>query len=240
MATESPTKTTATSAPRVVHDPNDPYGVAEERRQERERYAKMKAAAEARPKHDPRGQGYTDQQVEELVMQYSYAEGAKACGIALTVFGTAAYAANVLSPTFRTRLGPSGKMAMVIMPVLGITAVSMEWFIVGARRDRQGFLDRHLGFQPELDCDDGGEFDSSRLSVPKRFANLVYEYPYRTLFLSGAVAVGTVFSLQPKELSIQQRIFHSRVLGQMSVLGILCSVMGFMDFMRRNGGPFRE
>jgi hypothetical protein len=237
MATTPSAGNAAARFPNMVVD-KDPYGVNEEKRQERERFRAMKQVADERPRHDPRGQRFTDEQVEELVMNSAYVEGVKAGGMSLAIFGSAAYAANVLSPTFRSRLGPSGKMAVVVMPVLGFTAVSIELFITSAKRDRQGFLDHHLGFKAPID--DDGEFDESVLSAPKRFANLVYEYPYRTLILTGTAAVGTVFSLQPKELSLQQKILHSRVMGQMSVLGILCSIMGFMDFMRRRGGPFRE
>ena len=170
-------------------------------------------------------------------MDGAFSEGVRTAGAGMVLFGSAAYAANVFSPTFRTRLGPSGKVALVVMPVLGLTALNVELFIGNAKKNKQEFLDNYLGFTPEVL---EGEVDSSKLSLPKRAANFVYKYPYYTLGFSGAAAVGTVFSLQPKQLSLQQKILHSRVMGQMSVLGILCSVMGFMDFMRRRGGEFRE
>lgn len=214
----------------------DPYGVAQENRAKRERFKAMKSVAESRPQHDPRGKSYSDEQIEKLVMDGAYLEGAKTAGTSLLVFGSGAYAANVFSPFFRKRLGPSGKMAAVVMPVLGLTALSMELFITRARKDKQTFLDHHLGF--EAPRTNNG--DDSHLSMPKRAANFIYRYPYYTLGVAGVTAVGTVFAMQPKELSLQQKILHSRVMGQMSVLGILCTLMGSLDYMRRNGGEFTE
>jgi len=215
----------------------DPYGVADERRQEKERFRKMKEAAGGRPLHDPRSLSYTDAQIEELVLHGSKVEGAKTAALSLFAFGSMAYAANVYTKFFRKRLGVSGKLAMVVMPTLGLSALAMEHYIIDAHRDKQAFLDRYLGFESPLTEENKPQKD---LSLAKRAANMVYNYPYYTLGIGGAAAVGTVFAMQPKELTLQQKVLHSRVMGQMSVLTILCSVMGFMDFMRRRGGEFTE
>lgn len=216
---------------------NDPYGVAAERQKERERYAAQRVAAENRPNDDRRSHAFTESDIEKLVLSEAKREGALVAGYSLATSGSAVLAANTWSPTFRSRLGVSGKFALVVMPTLGLTALAIEQFIVGAKRDKQTFLDNYLGYEVRKES---AAKSHAKLALWKRAANTVYEYPYYTLGLTGTAAVGTVFSLQPKQLSLQQKILHSRVMGQMSVLGILCGVMGFMDFMRRRGGAFTE
>lgn len=214
--------------------PSDPYGVAAERRQQRERFAAQKAAAEQRHPDDPRAHAFTPGEIEALVLQEAKREGAFYGGVTAAVSGAAVLAANTFKKTFRRRLGVSGKMALVVMPTVAAAALSAELFINESRRNKQKFLDNYLGIERPKAVQE----PAKDLALWKRAANTLYEYPYYTLGLSGTAAVATVFSLQPKELTFQQKVLHSRVMGQMSVLGILCVVMGFTDYMRRRGGPF--
>lgn len=218
-------------------DDKDPYGVADERRKELERFRAMKEAAHGRPLHDPRSQSYTPEQIEELVMQGAYVEGAKTAAFSLVGFGSMAYAANVYTKFFRKRLGVSGKMAMVVMPTLGLTALAMEQYVLAARFDKQAFLDRYLGFESPLKDEDE---KSPNLSLAKRAANVVYRHPWSIVGVAGSAAVGAVFATRPKDLNFQQKVLHSRVLGQFSVLAIVCAVMGYRDYMSRKGGEFTE
>jgi hypothetical protein len=53
----------------------------------------------------------------------------------------------------------------------------------------------------------------------------------------GAPFVGTVLyeQLKLKHLTISQRIMHTRVFGQMGVLAILVTTMGFREYMTKHG-----
>ena len=72
-------------------------------------------------------------------------------------------------------------------------------------------------------------------------ANYAFFNPMRTLIASGIVTVGTIFAIKGGEahLSLFQRLFHTRVLGQASVLGLLVGTMAFHEYMDRRG-PFLE
>lgn len=215
----------------------DPFGLAEQRRKEAERYQSAVEAAALRNPEDPRSRGFSEHEMETLIIDHGKQQGFLAGATTFTLAGAAMITANILNTTFRKRLGVSGKMALVVMPTIGLAALTSELSINAAKRDKQAFLDNLLGKDAIAK---NREITDARLSVPKRIANTVYDSPYWTLGICGGTAVGTIFSLQPKALTLQQKILHSRVMGQFSVLAILCSLMGFMDYMRRRGGPFVE
>mmetsp|Transcript_22706 Transcript_22706/g.59282 ORF Transcript_22706/g.59282 Transcript_22706/m.59282 type:complete len:110 (-) Transcript_22706:24-353(-) len=68
-------------------------------------------------------------------------------------------------------------------------------------------------------------------------ANFMYDHPFHLLVASSLPVVGSIFLTQKDHahLKLSQKIMHTRVLGQLSVLGILLSVMFFRDYMDRNG-----
>ena len=198
-------------------------------------FAAQKAAAEARPAHDPRGKMFTAGEIESLILESANQKGLMAAGVSLATFGSLAYAANVLTPFFRTRLNVSGKLASVVMPTIGITAFTMERHIIYCKNHKQEFLDDYLGFEAPIE-----DVEVKPLALWKRGANFIYRYPFYTLGVTGTIMVGSIYTAQPSHLSFTQKVFHSRVLGQFSVIATLCGVMGFWDYMNRNGGEYKE
>uniref|UniRef100_A0A7S1FL74 HIG1 domain-containing protein n=1 Tax=Corethron hystrix TaxID=216773 RepID=A0A7S1FL74_9STRA len=76
-------------------------------------------------------------------------------------------------------------------------------------------------------------------SLPLRhqMANFIADNPFKVLVGVGMPVVGYVFTSQAskKHLQFQQMIMHTRVIGQFTVVVFLLSLMGFKDYMDRNG-----
>lgn len=56
----------------------------------------------------------------------------------------------------------------------------------------------------------------------------------------GVPTVGSILYSTRNEthLKLSQKLMHTRVYGQMSVVAMLLTVMSFREYMRRNGGLF--
>lgn len=56
----------------------------------------------------------------------------------------------------------------------------------------------------------------------------------------GIPAVGGILYSMRKEgnLKLSQKLIHTRVYGQMTVVSMVVAMMGFQEMMRRNGGVF--
>jgi hypothetical protein len=125
---------------------------------------------------------------------------------------------------FQTRLNTSAKTAATIMPI--IFAFGMVSEQVATRLAN-----------PQAFVSDVSTGRVSALPVHKRLANFVYDHPINSLIMAGVPAVLTIFMSKSgqTELSLSQRIMHTRVAGQFTVLMTLVSVMGFHDYMGRRG-----
>jgi hypothetical protein len=125
---------------------------------------------------------------------------------------------------FQTGLNASAKTAFTIMPiVMGFGLVSEQ---VASR------LANPQAFEAEL-----SHGRVSSLSVPKRLANFFLDSPMKALIMIGVPGVLGIFLAKggQSELSFSQRIMHTRVMGQFSVLAVLVGTMGFHDYMTKRG-----
>eukprot|EP00924_Labyrinthula_sp_SR-Ha-C_P006868 snap_masked-scaffold_8-processed-gene-3.47-mRNA-1 protein AED:0.10 eAED:0.20 QI:0/-1/0/1/-1/1/1/0/179 len=131
-------------------------------------------------------------------------------------------------PPFKARLNVSARTAIAISPPLFAFAFTAERVAAklanpdafGSGFDWEMFR-RHL-----------------ELPIHKRAANYFYHNPFKTIiFTSIPVICGIYVTRDAKHLKLSQRIMHTRVLGQFSVLVILASTMLFHDWMDKRG-PF--
>ncbi len=83
--------------------------------------------------------------------------------------------------------------------------------------------------------------DDSKLPKYQQLLNKAYDSPFLFVAALGVpLATGILFQqLQKKNITLSQRILHSRVFAQSGVLGIFMATMFFVDYMRRHG-KFRE
>lgn len=131
---------------------------------------------------------------------------------------------------FQTSLNMSAKTAVTIMPIL------FAWGMVAEQVATR--LANPQMFEHEAD-----HGFVSTLPLHKRVANYVYDNPIRSLIMMGVPGVIAIFASKggQNELSMSQRIMHTRVAGQFSVLALLVGTIGFHDYMHRvNGGRFLE
>ncbi|CAM9835633.1 unnamed protein product, partial [Phaeothamnion confervicola] len=71
-----------------------------------------------------------------------------------------------------------------------------------------------------------------------QLANLVYDYPFRTVVAAAAPILGGIAFNESRahpDMKFSQKVMHTRVYGQGSILAILVSTMAFHDWMRKHG-----
>lgn len=66
-------------------------------------------------------------------------------------------------------------------------------------------------------------------------ANFWQEHPFRMLAAAAVPAVGYIYYGRNEGLQLQMKVMHTRVMGQFTVLALLLSLMGFKEYMDKNG-----
>ena len=76
-----------------------------------------------------------------------------------------------------------------------------------------------------------------QLGLHHKIANYWQANPFKILAIVGVPAVGYIFYGRSGQQHLQTslKIMHTRVMGQFSIIGILLGLMGFKEYMDRNG-----
>ncbi|GAB9467055.1 Ubiquinone biosynthesis protein coq7 [Globisporangium polare] len=168
----------------------------------------------------------------DIITTHAYRSGLKAGAQVGSVVGMGVLAAHHYSPTFRKRLGVSGKWALVVSSFLGSFTIVSEKRMLAGTRNPQKYLD-------SLDPHFVEEKINERKALKwyERSANYVYDFPYRTLSLVGVPLVGGIYAFQRTNtaLAASQQIMHTRIYGQGAVVVLLLSSMAFHDYMAKRG-----
>ncbi|TMW58805.1 hypothetical protein Poli38472_006950 [Pythium oligandrum] len=169
---------------------------------------------------------------KDIITMHAYTSGLKAGAMTSMVAAAGVYAANKNWAAFRTRLGASGKMGLVVSSFLGaFTIVSEKRLLAGARNPEMYLASLDPNYvEVKL-------HEHDKLKWYQRFANHVYDHPYKTLATVGVPLVGGIFAYQASNHSIQrsQQIMHTRIYGQGAVVVLLLASMGFHDYMHKRG-----
>ncbi|TYZ65276.1 hypothetical protein PybrP1_001596 [[Pythium] brassicae (nom. inval.)] len=171
-------------------------------------------------------------ETRDVIAMHAYTSGLKAGAVAAAVTGTGVYNANQHWKAFRTRLGVSGKWGLVVSSFVGAFAIVSETRLLhGARNPEKYLASMAPGYVEER------AHESHRLRMHERFANHVYDHPYRTLATVGVPLVGGIFAYQNTNSAITsaQKIMHTRLYGQAAVVALLLSSMAFHDYMQKRG-----
>ncbi|KAK1935478.1 hypothetical protein P3T76_010703 [Phytophthora citrophthora] len=168
---------------------------------------------------------------KDLISWDAYTSGLKAGAWASLAMGAAVYGANTYYRGFRTRLGVSGKWALVVSAYLaGFAIVAENRLLAGARNPDQyvATLDPNYVEVRVM---------KSQLPLHKRAANFVYDHPYRSLVTAGLPLVGGIFAYQATNTALarSQQIMHTRIYGQAAVVVLLLGSMAFHDYMAKRG-----
>uniref|UniRef100_H3GHI7 HIG1 domain-containing protein n=1 Tax=Phytophthora ramorum TaxID=164328 RepID=H3GHI7_PHYRM len=168
---------------------------------------------------------------KDAISRDAYVSGLKAGAWASLAMGAAVYGANAYHRGFRTRLGVSGKWALVVSAYLaGFAIVAENRLLVGARNPEQYMASLDPSFVEVRRV-------TSHLPLHKRAANFVYDHPYRSLTTVGVPLVGSIFAYQTTNHGINrsQQIMHTRIYGQAAVAVLLLGSMAFHDYMAKRG-----
>lgn len=184
----------------------------------------------------------TDPLVQRCV-EIATLEGVTSAISTLAVSGGAVLVANKYSPMFRRSLGVSGKLALVVTPTAGAFFLMSELALFDAKRDPAKY-----GIGPDgskiapVKANGETEFVAnvvSKLGPQHRFANWLYDHPFQSIAGMAVPVVGTIFYGQTgsgkEHLKLSQKVMHTRVYGQASILGLFFSLMLFRDYMGRYG-----
>ncbi|KAG7375486.1 hypothetical protein PHYPSEUDO_001075 [Phytophthora pseudosyringae] len=168
---------------------------------------------------------------KDVISWDAYTSGLKAGAWASLAMGAAVFGANTYHRGFRTRLGVSGKWALVVSAYLaGFAIVAENRLLSGARNPDQYMASLDPNF---VDV----RLITSQLPLHKRAANFVYDHPYRCLMMAGVPLVGGIFAYQATNhgLARSQQIMHTRIYGQAAVVVVLLGSMAFHDYMAKRG-----
>ncbi|OQS02127.1 hypothetical protein THRCLA_05480 [Thraustotheca clavata] len=185
------------------------------------------------------GQGASDHSViimsveskRDIITANSLAVGLQASAVSSLAMGAIVYAANQVSPTFRNRLGLSGKIGFVAMAGLGSFFIAGEQDLLKGSRNPDAYIADLEGKKAEQSQ------QKSSLSLPKQVANYVYDNPFRTLAMTATPLVAAIYWDQSRNAHIQvsQKIMHTRIYGQGACVVLLLSTMAFHDWMSKRG-----
>jgi len=128
------------------------------------------------------------------------------------------------------RLSASAKTALAISPPVLVFAFVSD-HATARLANPDGFSEYH---------DEESMKSMVNLPVYKQAANYFYFNPFKTIFFTSVPVIAGIFLTRDAvNLKLSQRLMHTRVMGQASVLAILASTMMFHDWMARRG-PFTE
>lgn len=167
----------------------------------------------------------------DVISWDAYTSGLKAGAWSSLVMGALVYGANKYHKGFRTRLGVSGKWALVVSAYLaGFAIVAENRLLAGAHNPERYLQSMDPNFVEVRRV-------GSKLPLHKRLANQVYDHPYQTLAMTGVPLVGGIFAYQTTNHGIarSQQIMHTRIYGQAAVVLLLLGSMAFNDYMRKRG-----
>lgn len=166
---------------------------------------------------------------KQLATRMAFKAGMEAFFVVGSAFTAASVYANFKIPAYKAYLGTSGKVLTPLVPA------TMAYALVSDQLNaRMAAPERFAATYEE-------EKNRSRaLPFYQRTANWFYENPTTGLAATGVPIVGGVFYYQSldKFMTASQKVMHTRVIGQASVLALLVSTMFFRDQMDRRGGAF--
>lgn len=128
---------------------------------------------------------------------------------------------------FTRSVGVSGRTALAITPPLFAFGLVSEQ--VASRLATPDSYESYVR----------AERQSSTIALHHQVANYIYFHPFKVIFGLGVPTVAGIFMIKGGEsdghLKFSQRIMHTRVIGQASILTILAGTMAFYDYMDKRG-----
>lgn len=147
-------------------------------------------------------------------------------------------AATHFVPRFRKATSVSAKTALAVSPFFLAYFLQTELVMHRANHDPHAY-----GLVGDTEGDAARKsklLPRAELNVAQKAANWCYTNPFKMIVGMGVPAVGGIlYSLRNEgNLKLSQKLIHTRVYGQMTVVSMVVVMMGFQEMMKRNGGLF--
>jgi len=145
---------------------------------------------------------------------------------------------NQVSPRFRNSMGISGKVATVMSPIVGAFFLVSELTLHDVKQHPENYgLSRDGAVVVKPVNKESPNVLKGSLAPHHRAMNWAYDHPFHLLAACAVPLVGSIYFGQSghEHLKLSQKIMHTRVLGQASVVSMLLAVMFFRDYMERHG-----
>ncbi|CAM9685035.1 unnamed protein product [Ectocarpus sp. 6 AP-2014] len=186
-------------------------------------------------------QGMNATEKRRRVLRLAQEEGMKAGGLAGLLSCAGVVAANKFSPWFRKSTSVSAKTALAVSPFFLFYLLRTELVMHGANHDPHAY-----GIVDDIVGSDGTTRKSKilqprkELNAAQQLANWCYVNPFKMVVGMGVPAVGGILYSMRNEgnLKLSQKLIHTRVYGQMTVVSMAVAMMAFQETMRRRGGLF--
>lgn len=175
--------------------------------------------------------GTSEEQASEIrkerVLALALGEGIKGSVGTLIVATGATLFATYRYKKFDKLTNVSGKTAMPIMAALAMFALRYEIVMLDAMRHPENW-----GLEEYVE-----KGKVTNMPFHHKFMNAVYDKPFYLVAGMGIPAAGLILNEQMKlkHLTLSQKIMHSRVFAQGSVLSILLVTMLFREYMNKRG-----
>lgn len=170
----------------------------------------------------------SDEERKKLAPQMAFKAGMEGFVAVGSLFTAASVYANFKIPAYKASLGASGKVLSVLIPA------SMAY----------GFTSDQLNARMSRPESFAAKYEEKQhahtLPFYKRSANWFYENPTTGLAATAIPAVSTIWFYQSRDkfMTQSQKVMHTRVIGQGTVIALLVSTMFFRDQMDKRGGSF--
>ena len=166
---------------------------------------------------------------EERIMSLAAGEAIKwGVGGASTV-GAGVVAATMQSPKFNKYMQVSAKVSLPVMAGLFLFTLKYEHGITN--------MNRHPHLWDDLTDQNLKTGRITSMPVHHRAANFLYDHPFGLIGGFGAPLAAYILKTQLalKHITLSQRIMHSRVFAQGSILTMGMGIMAFREFMNKRG-----
>ncbi|ETW07138.1 hypothetical protein H310_01769 [Aphanomyces invadans] len=180
----------------------------------------------------------TSLEKRDIITSNSASLGFKAGAATTVIAGAVVAAAHQYSPTFRARLGVSGKVGLVVMAGMSAFTIAAENDLLRGSRNPDKYISELQAAPDAKAAQSTGPTKS--LPLYQQFGNYVHDYPFRTVACTAVPLVGLIFLDQNRNQNIQlsQKIMHTRIYGQVTSVVLLLSTMAMYDYMSRRG-PYK-
>jgi hypothetical protein len=170
--------------------------------------------------------------MQDRVVSLAIGEGVKYGMLAAGIAGLGVLAATHKYGRFKKYMSISAKTSLPVMSGLFIGSLTGELSLIDAKRNPSKWgLTNDAVLSKKVDPAHG------YMPIHHRLVNSVNDNPFRTIAVLGFPVAAYIAHQQSKvpNLKISQRVMHSRVFAQGSILLIAMTVMGVKSYIEKHG-----